>query len=165
MAIYLGVNNASLLTTLLTVSASLLPISTNLKLIEATDFYAYPILYSGICAESGSGKSPLIKIFIDPVYRLQREEEMRYKEKLKIYEEEYRQWKKAKDTEIDPPTRPKPPREYIVTDTTTEAIAFIQNNQPSNGFLGYFDELTAFIIVLLLCIYLLSINLARLIST
>ena len=145
LAVYLGANNASLLTTLLTVSASLLPISTNLKLIEATDFYAYPILYSGICAESGSGKSPLIKIFIDPLYRLQQEEEVRYKEKLKIYEEEYRQWKKAKDTEIDPPTRPKPPREYIVTDATTEAIAFIQNNQPNNGFLGYFDELTALI--------------------
>lgn len=52
---------------------------------------------------------------------------MRYQEKLKIYEEEYRQWKKAKDIEIDSPIRPKPPREYIVTDATTEAIAFIQN--------------------------------------
>ena len=145
LAVYLGANNASLLTTLLTVSASLLPISTNLKLIEATDFYAYPILYSGICAESGSGKSPLIKVFINPLYRLQEEEEARYQEKLKIYEEEHRQWKKAKDNEIDPPIRPKPPREYIVTDATTEAIAFIQNNQPNNGFLGYFDELTALI--------------------
>lgn len=67
LAVYLGVNNASLLTILLTVSASLLPINTNLKLIEATDFYAYPILYSGICAESGSGKSPLIKVFVNPL--------------------------------------------------------------------------------------------------
>ena len=129
----------------MTVSASLLPINTNLKLIEATDFYAYPILYYGICAESGSGKSPLIKIFIDPICKLQQEEEVRYMERLNIYEEEYRQWKKAKDNEIDPSVRPKPPREYIVTDATTEAIAFIQNNQPNNGFLGYFDELTALI--------------------
>ena len=145
LAVYLGVNNASLLTTLLTVSASLLPINTNLKLIEATDFYAYPILYSGICAESGSGKSPLIKVFINPLSKLQQEEEARYRDKLKIYEEEYRQWKKSKDTEIDALVRPKLPREYIVTDATTEAIASIQNNQPNNGFLGYFDELTAFI--------------------
>ena len=145
LAVYLGVNNASLLTTLITVSASLLPISTNLKPIEATDFYAYPILYSGICAESGSGKSPLIRIFINSLSRLQQEEETRYRERLKIYEEEYRQWKKSKDTEPDAPVRPKPPREYIVTDATTEAIAFIQNNQPNNGFLGYFDELTALI--------------------
>lgn len=79
LAVYLGVNNASLLTTLITVSASLLPISTNLKLIEATDFYAYPILYSGICAESGSGKSPLIRIFINPLSKLQQEEETRYR--------------------------------------------------------------------------------------
>lgn len=145
LAVYLGVNNASLLTTLLTTSASLLPISTNLKLIEATDFYAYPILYSGICAESGSGKSPLMKVFINPLSRLQQEEEARYKDRLKIYEEEYHQWKKSKDIEIEAPVRPKPPREYIVTDATSEAIAFIQNNQPNNGFLGCFDELTALI--------------------
>ncbi|MEM8723468.1 MAG: DUF3987 domain-containing protein [Cyanobacteria bacterium P01_G01_bin.39] len=145
LAVYLGVNNASLLTTLLTVSASLLPINTNLKLIEATNFYAYPILYSGICAESGSGKLPLIKVFINPLSQLQQEEEARYQEKMKVYEEEYRQWKKSKDTEIDAPVRPKPPREYIVTDATSEAIACIQNNQPNNGFLGHFDELTALI--------------------
>ena len=125
LAIYLGVNNASLLTTLLTVSASLLPINTNLRLIEATDFRAYPILYSGICAESGSGKSPLIQIFISPLSRLQQEEEARHRDKVKIYDEEYRQWKKSKDIEIDAPTRPKPPREYIITDATSEAIAGI----------------------------------------
>ncbi|WP_413467384.1 DUF3987 domain-containing protein [Pleurocapsa sp. FMAR1] len=45
--------------------------------------------------------------------------------------------------EIDAPVKPKPPREYIVTDSTSEAIAHIQNNQPNNGFLGWFDELTA----------------------
>ena len=72
LAVYLGVNHASLLTTLLTVSASLLPINTNLKLIDATDFHAYPILYTGICAESGSGKSPLIKVFINPLSKLQK---------------------------------------------------------------------------------------------
>lgn len=32
-----------------------------------------------------------------------------------------------------------------VTDATSEAIAFIRNNQLNNGFLRYFDELTALI--------------------
>ena len=141
-AFFLGVNNASLLTCLLTVSASLLPIITSLKLIEAMDFSAYPILYAGICAESGSGKSSLINIFIKPLEKLQQEEERQHQDKLKTYEEESRHWKKSRDTETDAPVKPKPPREYIVTDATSEAIASIQNNQPNNGFLGYFDELS-----------------------
>lgn len=82
LAVYLGVNHASLLSTLLTISASLLPINTSLKLIEATSFHAHPILYTGICAESGSGKSPLIKVFIKPLSRLQQEEEKRYQRTL-----------------------------------------------------------------------------------
>lgn len=143
MAVYLGVNNTSLLTTLLTISASLLPIQTNLLLIKPTNFRAYPILYSGICAESGSGKSPLIKVFINSLSQLQQEEDKRYQTELSIsiYEEEYRQWRKSKNTDIDPPVRPKSPREYIITDATSEAIASIQNNQPNNGFLGYFDDI------------------------
>lgn len=142
LAVYLGVNRASLLTTLLTVSASLLPITTSLKLIEATNFYAHSILYTGICAESGSGKSPLIKVFINPLSRLQQEEEKRYQLELTAYEQGYKEWKKS-DLKTDAPVKPKPPREYIVTDATSEAIASIQNNQPNNGFLGWFDELTA----------------------
>ncbi|MEM7591851.1 MAG: hypothetical protein AAF383_10090 [Cyanobacteria bacterium P01_A01_bin.83] len=50
-----------------------------------------------------------LKTFINPLSQLQQEEEARYREKVKIYEEEYRQWKKSKDTEIDVPVRPKPP--------------------------------------------------------
>ena len=142
MAVYLGVNNASLLTTLLTISASLLPVQTNLLLIKPTNFRAYPILYSGICAESGSEKSPLIKVFINSLSQLQ-EEDKRYQTELSIYEEEYRQWRKSKNTDIDPPVRPKSPRECIITDATSEAIASIQNSQPNNGFLGYFDEVSS----------------------
>jgi CRISPR-associated protein Cmr3 len=40
---------------------------------------------------------------------------------------------------------PKPPQpklhNYFTTDATTEAIAKIQNDQPTKGFVGYFDEL------------------------
>lgn len=145
LAIYLGVNCASLLTCLLTVAATLIPINTKLKLIEATGFYAHPILYSGICAESGSCKSPLIKAIIKPLLQLQSEEDKRYQKELAIYQEQYQQWKKAKDTSLEPPEKPKLPREFLVSDATSEAIAGIQNNQPNNGFLGWFDELAALI--------------------
>ncbi|MDJ0594488.1 MAG: DUF3987 domain-containing protein [Pleurocapsa sp. MO_226.B13] len=141
LAKYLGVNNATLLTTLLTTSASLLPIDTKLELIKATSFYARPILYSGICAPSGSSKSPAIKAILDPLFELQKEEDIRYQELEEQYRQDLREYKKAKNSDLDEPEAPPPPREYFVTDSTSEAIALIQNNQPKLGFLGYFDEL------------------------
>ena len=141
LAEYLGVNNATLLTALLTTSATLLPIDTKLELIKATSFYARPILYSGICAPSGSGKSPAIKAILEPLFQLQKEEDERYALAKEQYEQELKAYKKAKDPDLDEPEPPSAPREYFVTDSTSEAIANIQNNQPNNGFLGYFDEL------------------------
>lgn len=142
LAVYLGVNNATLLTTLLTASASLLPITTKLELIRDTNFYAKPILYAGISAPSGSGKSPAIKAILQPLFDLQAEEDHRYSLELEDYELQFKNYKKsAKGSDIDEPDPPSPPREYFVTDSTSEAIAQIQNNQQNNGFLGYFDEL------------------------
>lgn len=140
LAIYLGVNNATILTTLLTASASLLPLKTKLELIKSTNFYAKPILYSGVCAPSGSGKSPTIKAILQPLFDLQAEEDHRYNLAIADYDEQFRFWKNNKK-DSDEPELPPPPREYFVTDATAEAIANIQNNQPNNGFLGYFDEL------------------------
>ncbi len=141
LATHLGVNNATLLTALLTTSASLLPINTKLELIKATSFYARPILYSGICAPSGSGKSPAFKAILDPLFELQKEEDSRYTLAEQEYKQSLKAHKKAKDSNLEEPEAPPPPREYFVTDSTSEAIANIQNNQPNNGFLGYFDEL------------------------
>ncbi len=141
LATHLGVNNATLLTALLTTSASLLPINTKLELIKATSFYARPILYSGICAPSGSGKSPAFKAVLDPLFELQKEEDSRYILAEQEYKQSLKAYKKAKDSNLEEPEAPPPPREYFVTDSTSEAIANIQNNQPNNGFLGYFDEL------------------------
>jgi hypothetical protein len=58
---WLGTTPAAMLTTLYPVIASLLRVGTKLELIKETDFYALPIIYSGIVAESGSGKSPCSK--------------------------------------------------------------------------------------------------------
>ncbi len=142
LAFYLGVNNATLLTSLLTTSASLLPIDTKLELIKATGFYARPILYAGICAPSGSAKSPAQKAILKPLFELQEEEDRRYNLEFEDYKQQLQEYKRhKKNPEVEEPELPPPPREYFVTDATSEAIANIQNNQPNNGFLGYFDEL------------------------
>ena len=141
LAVYLGVNNATLLTTLLTASASLLPIDTKLELIKATKFYAHPILYAGICAPSGSGKSPAKKAILEPLFKLQQAEDRRYALAEAEYKRQLKEFKRTKNSDLEEPEPPLPPREYFTTDSTSEAIANIQNNQPNNGFLGYFDEL------------------------
>jgi uncharacterized membrane protein YgcG len=139
---WMGTTPAAMLTTLYPVIGSLLKVGTRLELIKATDFYALPVVYTGLVCESGGGKSPAQKTIINPLFRLQDEAEIEYKKRLDEYQQELSEWKKLKDTDEPAPEQPVP-REYYTTDATSEAIALIQSNQPNEGFLGWFDELPA----------------------
>jgi hypothetical protein len=132
----LGSNGAAMLTTLLPVAATLLKVGTRLELAAATRFYALPIIYTGVLAESGSAKSPTQKVILEPLFDMQSEAEDEYNNRL----EDYEAAKAAKSDDIPP--KPKP-REYYTIDSTREAIATIQSQQPDRGFLGWFDELSA----------------------
>lgn len=139
---WMGTTPAAMLTTLYPVIGSLLQVGTRLELIKATDFYAVPVLYAGLVCESGGGKSPAQKTIINPLFALQDEAEIEYKERLLNYQQELSEWKKIKDNEEPAPEQPVP-HEYYTTDATSEAIALIQSQQPNHGFLGWFDELPA----------------------
>jgi CRISPR-associated protein Cmr3 len=139
---WMGATSAAMLTTLYPVIGSLLQVGTRLELIKATNFYALPIVYAGLICESGGGKSPAQKTIINPLFALQDEAEIKYKERLLQYQKELTEWKKNKDNEEPAPEQPVP-REYYTTDATSEAIALIQSQQPNHGFLGWFDELPA----------------------
>jgi hypothetical protein len=139
---WMGTTPAAMLTTLYSVIGSLLQVETRLELIEATDFYAVPVVYTGLVCESGGGKSPAQKTIINPLFALQNEAEIEYKERLLDYQQQLSEWKKIKDNEEPPPKQPVP-HEYYTTDATSEAIALIQSQQPNHGFLGWFDELPA----------------------
>ncbi|MEL4895476.1 DUF3987 domain-containing protein, partial [Crocosphaera sp. Alani8] len=142
----LGSNPLSMLTILLPVVASLTNPDTKLELIKSTQFYAKPILYTGIVAESGSAKSPTMKTIISPFKKLQNEADARYKEQLEEYQEDMRAWKATKkDDRDEEPSPPAPPREYFTGDATSEAISKIQSDQPDKGFLMEFDELSGLI--------------------
>ncbi|MGK7882837.1 MAG: DUF3987 domain-containing protein, partial [Crocosphaera sp.] len=142
----LGSNPLSMLTILLSVVASLTNPDTKLELIKSTGFYAKPILYTGIVAESGSAKSPTMKTIISPFKKLQNEADVRYKEQLEKYEEDMRAWKATKKNDRgEEPIEPAPPREYFTNDATAEAISLIQSNQPDKGLLMEFDELSGLI--------------------
>jgi hypothetical protein len=142
VAKWMGTSSSALLTTLYAVIGSLLKVGTKLELIKATDFYALPVIYTGLVNESGSGKSPAQKTILKPLFALQAEAEAEYREKLRQYQRELSEWKKSQDSDEPAPEQPIP-REYYTTDATSEAIALIQSQQPDCGFLGWFDELPA----------------------
>jgi CRISPR-associated protein Cmr3 len=131
-----------MLTTLYPVIGSLLQVGTCLELIKATDFYAKPVVYTGLVCESGAGKTPAQTTILKPLFALQNEAEIDYKERLQNYQQELSEWKKLKDTDEPAPEQPIP-HEYYTTDATSEAVALIQSQQPDHGFLGWFDELPA----------------------
>jgi hypothetical protein len=97
-------------------------------------------VYTGLVCESGAGKTPAQKTILKPLFALQAEAEIEYKERLDKYQQELAEWKKIKDND-EPAPEPPVPREYYITDATSEAIALIQSQQPDDGFLGWFDEL------------------------
>lgn len=137
-AVLLGSTPAAMLLTLLPVVASLARVGTKLELIQATGFYALPILYTGIVCESGGAKSPTQKTILKPLFELQAEADQLYNQQLQDYEESV-----ASDVS-EKLTRPVP-REYVTQDVTREAIALIQSQQIDRGFLGWLDELSAVI--------------------
>lgn len=136
----LGSNSLSQLTALLPVVASLINPDTKLILLKSSKFYARPIFYSSIVGESGSAKSPTMKIFTDPLTQyMQGKAENVYQQQLANYEA----IKADKSIETKPP-KPKA-IEYYVTDVTSECVAQIINDQPNKGFLMLFDELSGLI--------------------
>lgn len=139
---YMGTLPAAMLYTLLPTAASLCQVGTKLELIQATNFYALPILYTGLVAESGTGKSPVQKTILDPLFSLQAEADELYGQNLADYDREFAEW--SKDKEGEKPEKPIP-REYYTIDVTREAIATLQSQQPNHGFLGWIDELSAIV--------------------
>jgi len=137
----LGTKPEAFLTTLLPTVASLTKIGTRLELIKATGFYALPILYTGIVGESGTAKSPTQKTILKPLFDLQSEYD-------DSYQRQYEQWlencKQAKEDGTSEPPEPKR-KELWTDDSTSEAVALIQSNQPDDGFLNWRDELSGLI--------------------
>jgi Protein of unknown function (DUF3987) len=131
----LGSTPAAMLLTLLPIIASLARVGTKLELIQATGFYALPILYTGIVCESGGAKSPTQKTILRPLLELQAEADRDHHHQLQDWEA------------LPPEASKKPPlpREYVTQDVTREAIALIQSQQPDRGFIGWLDELSAII--------------------
>jgi hypothetical protein len=118
------------------------------------------ILWAAIVGESGTAKTPAVKLVMRPLRDLQRKALERHAEEtrqhdvdLARYERDLGLWKKAKG-DSDPPEKPEQPAavRYIVSDTTVEALAPLLLANPRGlllardelaGWLGSFDRYAA----------------------
>jgi len=107
------------------------------------------ILWTCIVGESGSMKSPALRLAIRPVRDRQRraferyEEEMRqYEIDLAFHEKSLSGWKRDKRTSEPPPEKPELPtvNRYVVGDVTVEALAPLLLENPRGVLLAH-DEL------------------------
>ncbi len=144
LAGWMGVDPEALLTVLIPTAASLLHPEMRIVVKESIDFIEPFVFYTGVSSESGNRKSPLMKIILKPLWKLQQEEDSRYQQALEDWKLEYAAWQqnKSKDKGEAPP-QPAPPREYFLQNVTSEALDRIKAQQPDCGRLLSMDELSA----------------------
>jgi hypothetical protein len=116
-------------------------------------WYAPPILWSAIVGESGTTKTPAFKLVMRPVrerqgeaFKRHAEAEREYAADLARWEKEYTAWKRAKNSDDEPPEKPEAPQaeRFVVSDATVEALAPILQANP-RGLLLARDELAGWI--------------------
>ena len=110
------------------------------------------ILWAAIVGESGTTKTPAFRLAMKPLRDLQGKalqahanEMQRHETDLAHYEKDLTRWKRDKG-DSDPPEKPECPSaiRYIVSDTTTEALAPLLLTNPRGLLLGR-DELAGWI--------------------
>jgi hypothetical protein len=113
---------------------------------EYDDWYEVANLWAMIVALPGLLKSPAMMEALKILHYLNLKAHEDHKAAMAEYEKDYQQYetekaaaKKAEDTLPDPPEKPIE-RQYIVNDTTYEALGEVMIENP-NGFLVYRDEL------------------------
>ena len=148
----LGSTNLALLSVFMTCFGSRIHPYLYLNLIKDSGFKAKGNnLFTAIVGESGEAKSPTINLFTDPLNKIQAEYNLDYAQALKEYEiEEYKfnnLSKEEKQAVIESGLKPeKPiPKDCIINDSTIEQLLVTLNNQPNEGVLLHFDELSGLI--------------------
>lgn len=141
----LAMRPETLLLTLLTAISSLHKPGTDLIISAEGKFFVYPNLNSGIIAESGRKKSPIMRIFVKyPFLELEKEanEQLRFIHEQQV--EEYQQCPESERKEQFPDGEPKAPpaADYYFTDGTVEGVNRQFSRFPNRGMLYLRDELS-----------------------
>jgi CRISPR-associated protein Cmr3 len=138
---WMGVDPEAVLTHLLPVAAGLIHPGSRVVAKECIDFSQPLLIYSGVVAETGSRKTPLLNIVKNPLVKLQSEEEERHKKEMAAYEVELAEFNEL-DKKGAPPQKPQPIREFYVDNITVESLDKIKGNQPNQALSLIKDELS-----------------------
>jgi hypothetical protein len=135
----LGTTPEAVFTPLLSAIASRIKIGNRLKLSGGSDWWAKPIIWTGLVGEPASTKSPTLKVSSDPILALQclAHEDYAYH----LGEWEKAQVEAAKASAEFTTQKPSKPR-LFTSDYTMEALVQVQSGQPERGCLINIDELS-----------------------
>lgn len=133
---FLGAPESALLTTFLPIAASLINSHTRLQLRRG--YQVKPIFWSCIVGKPGAKKSPLQDILLNPINSLQARENEDFNQRKREYDEQFNHARANKEAL---PESPSDPRDYLIIDATSEAVARLLCKQPGKGILHYQDEL------------------------
>lgn len=143
-----GVSESVFVTCLLPVVCSQLDPDMQLLLRPASNQRALPIFWSVIVGDPGTGKTPTVNLFTNPIKKLQKLEKDRFDLDYKDYEKRYKEWEKLnkKEKQSEPePEPPEPMKRYWIDKTTTEAMLKVQAQNTGHSILCARDELSEFI--------------------
>jgi Protein of unknown function (DUF3987) len=132
-------------TCLLPILASQIPAKTRLMINPGTYYKVPAIIWVGLNGDSGTKKSPLLKLLLSPLSNIQAELTETWKINKADYHREVRNYKrKQKDDGTEEPEALSPPRDIYFSDFTLESICQSVSNYPDQGYLVYNDELAGF---------------------
>jgi len=91
------------------------------SVIVRTKFENPPLLWLAVVAPSGIGKTPPLDFALEQIHDIDYRNSEEYQKEMKQYEKEVSQWQKGKG--IPKPDEPPPCKQYILVDSTPEAMA------------------------------------------
>jgi hypothetical protein len=105
-----------------------------------------PFIWMAIIADTGHGKSPVIKALTKPIVHLQGRAQQEYRDELTEYDDDLRKFnslKKSDQAFVTPPDKPTL-HHYMVSDSTVEALASVFEVTP-RGVNIIWDELSGWL--------------------
>ncbi|MBV5342840.1 DUF3987 domain-containing protein [bacterium] len=91
------------------------------SVILKTRFENPPLFWMAVVAPSGMGKTPPLDFALQLIHDLDYRIYLEYQQQMKQYEREVSQWQKGKG--VPKPEEPLPCKQYILVDSTPEAMA------------------------------------------
>ena len=130
---------------LLPILSARIPSETRLLINPGTNYLVPALRWNALIGETGTKKSPVLKVLLAPLLSIQKQIATKYKEQKDIYDKEYGAWKTEKVNDRgEEPTPPAPMIDCYFSDFTIESIGQSISDHPDDSYLVFVDELAGF---------------------